>query len=261
MSERESNARQIESEISDLENEFASSVLDLLDISLWFGGADSSDYDRFWASVREINGMFKELQLEPTRREELWERLSRLCEDVKRSHASQKEQRRYLLDANRDKVWQAVHNLNSSHNLKGMAGMFQAADLKGFWADAKEVSEVFRETKPLRSNDRQELWEDFQELCEYARELQEQKHEEWRARNEEHLDRWRGYIEKNEEVIQRLKGQIEDCENQKADARSDDFASEVQGWIDEKERIIDDIEGRSAELWNKIHDVESRLRS
>jgi hypothetical protein len=252
--ERERNANEIESEIEQLERDYGSSILDLLDI--W---ADDTDYKAFWAGVREVNAMFKAMPLHRDKREELWERLSRLCEDVKGKHHSQQQQRTYELDRNRDTVLQAILNLKHVHGL-GAIGHWGGPDLKGFWSNAKELSDLFRETKPMRSSDREELWEDFQNVCDHVKELQEEKHEEWRARNEEHLERWRALIDKNEDMIERLKGQIDHCESIRDNAYTEDHAGEVQGWIDEKERIIDDIESRNAELWEKIRDVEDRLR-
>jgi len=157
-------------------------------------------------------------------------------------------------------VWNAINHLKHAHDLDYVGNFLRGADLKEFWADAKEVSDTFRETKPMRRSDREELWEEFQRICEWVREMQEQKHEEWVERNREHLDRWHAQIDKGEDMIERLKGQIDHCEDLKTDATSDDFADQVQGWIDEKERIIDDIESRNSEPWEKIRDVEARLR-
>ena len=256
-SDSHENAREIESAIAELESDYGSGFFQSFDRA--FSG-DQADYDSFWARQREIRQLFKEYRLWRQDREELWERLNKLCDDVRELHESQKDQRRMLLDSNRDTIAQALSNLAWIHNFNWMNDMLYGPDLKDFWADAKEVSELFRETKPLRKDDREELWDEFQGLCDRARDIQEEKNEAWRERMEEHIDRWRALIDKNEEVIERLRGQIEHCEDIRADARTDDFADEVQGWIDEKERKIDDIEATNSELWRKISEVEAKLR-
>lgn len=257
MDEREYNASKIEAAISELESEYGQGFLTVVDHAIW---GDPSDYDSFWARVREINEMFKGSRLRQADREELWARLGKLCEEVKAAHASQREQRQMLLNSNRDRIWQAIHNIAQAHNFTWPEGLLYGVDLKDFWADAQEVADLFRETKPLRRSDREELWADFQDLCQQARDLARARHEEWRERMEEHIDRWRSLIGKNEEVIERLKSQIEHCEDLKSNAKTEDFADQVQGWIDEKERIIDDIEARNAELWRKIEDVEREIQ-
>ncbi|KXK23074.1 MAG: hypothetical protein QY327_05555 [Fimbriimonadaceae bacterium] len=253
-----SNASQIESELNELQSEFVEGFFAAADHMIW---GDQTDYSHFWARIRELNADFKSLRLRHEDREALWHRMGEICDAVKEQQHSQRERKEQLLNENRDRVWNAVNHLKHAHDLDYVGNFLRGADLKEFWADAKEVSETFRETKPMRRSDREELWDDFQRICEWVREMQEQKHEEWVERNREHLDRWHAQIDKGEDMIEKLKGQIDHCEDLKADARSDDFADQVQGWIEEKERIIDDIESRNAELWEKIRDVEARLRN
>jgi predicted small metal-binding protein len=250
------NVRHIEAELNDLQSEFVEGFLAAIDHMIW---GDQTDYSRFWRRIRELNEDVKSLRLRREDREAFLQRIGEMCDAVKGQQHWQRERKEQLLNENRDRVWGAINHLKHAHDLDYVGNLLRGADLQAFWADAKKVSDTFREAKPMRRSDREELWEDFQRVCEWVRELQVQKREEWVERNREHLNRWHAQIDKSEDMIEKLKAQIEHCEDLKADARSDDFADQVQGWIEEKERIIADIQSRIDELWKKIRDVEERL--
>ena len=46
---------------------------------------------------------------------------------------------------------------------------FVSTDYRGFWSEAKEITDLFRETRPLRRDAREQLWSRFQDACNVVR--------------------------------------------------------------------------------------------
>ncbi len=89
--------------------------------------------------------------------------------------------------------------------------------------------------------------------------IQHQKREDWKKNQRDYIRRLEELVDKNEDVIARIEGQISHCEDLKAGARSDDYAEMVQGWINEKNTKIDDIESTNRELRDKIREAKRQL--
>ena len=94
------------------------------------------------------------------------------------------------------------------------------------------------------------------ELASYAA---KQRQNEWRERMEGHIARWVSLMEKNDEIIKRLEGQVEDCEEMETNARTEDFAEQVRGWIEEKLDKMRDIRETNQELEDKIESAKRKL--
>lgn len=68
-------------------------------------------------------------------------------------------------------------------------------------------------------------------------------------------------VQKNEDVISRLREQIDDLEVKISEAWNDDWAERACAWVQEKYEKIRDIEATNEELEAKIRDIRSRLEN
>lgn len=85
------------------------------------------------------------------------------------------------------------------------------------------------------------------------------RHQEWRERTEDHIERWMELHRKNESVIASIEEQIERCEEMESSARSSEFAERVRGWIEEKLDKIRDIRHTNLELEERIESAKGKL--
>ena len=125
----------------------------------------------------------------------------------------------------------------------------------------KKVQEAQAEMKqhPLEKEQYSEIRHMLDRAWATASETAKQKHDEWRERMERHVEHWMELTEKNEEIIRRLEGQIEECEALEATAKTDEFAQRVRGWVEEKLDKIRDIRESIRELEDKIESVKKKL--
>ncbi|MBS1714900.1 MAG: hypothetical protein JST30_11255 [Armatimonadetes bacterium] len=224
------------------------------------------DFGRFWAGVKEVNGMFSDLELHRSDRAALRERLSNLCSVAKESQQEYRTEFNRQCDDHRDEISVAILGLRNSHDLDWLGTMIGGPDLKSFWADQAEVRELFKTLKPLRRDEREKLWDELNALCDKARYYQDQlnrardgRREEWRSKMHDLIDSWSQQVDKKNVLIDRICGQIQDLESRKSDARTEEFADTVQGWIEDKETFISKLESQISELKDKITDVSERL--
>ena len=77
----------------------------------------------------------------------------------------------------------------------------------------------------------------------------------------DHISRWEADINRGEDFVRRLEGQIDDLHDKLPNAWSDDYVSNIEGWIREKEHIITDVQRRNQETQEKIDDVRRKLNS
>jgi predicted nucleic acid-binding Zn-ribbon protein len=71
------------------------------------------------------------------------------------------------------------------------------------------------------------------------------------------VGRWRDWVEKNEEFIETLQAEIDECQDLERSARTEEFAEGVRGRIEAKARKIADLEKRNEELEMKLADATS----
>ena len=57
---------------------------------------------------------------------------------------------------------------------------------KSFWDNAKQISQMFKTIKPLKSEDREKLWNSFSEACENAKRKQQSEREKRQFKSKEH---------------------------------------------------------------------------
>ncbi len=89
-----------------------------------------------------------------------------------------------------------------------------------------------------------------------ATQTNKRKSEDWKLGK---IARKRELIEQGEELIERLEGQIDDCREMEANARSEEFASEVRGWIEQKQDIIESKQRFIEELRGQIREIEEQM--
>ena len=141
---------------------------------------NDSNFDVFWGKVKSVSGLFKTLKpLRQEDRDRLWAEFDVLCEDVKRRQAKVNEQAK----GNADFIDGAIQSLASGH----WAGMTQR-DYRSFWAHAREISQIFKTTRPLRREDRERLWQRFHGICEETKERQRSENDNRRIRSKIHRD-------------------------------------------------------------------------
>lgn len=261
---QEENARRLEEAIKHLENQHSLSWLNEIarDASRLMAMPEGErvDFGAIWRDTKDVQELFK--QCKPLRRDEhdrLWNRLNRFRDRVREFQNLHRS--RYDDDCkdNYNRIYNAIQELQSTYNLGWGQSWCGQGSLKGFSADAREVAELFKTCKPLRKDQREELWNFFNKVRDKANEARDLLQEQWRNGQRERIQHFHSLVEKNEDYIAHLQGQIEANEERRDSARSFDFANTVQGWIDEKRDKIREVEARNSELLDKIADMERRL--
>ena len=253
----EENARQIEDAMSHLENGYDFGFL--AEVGRQSLGEDEINFAHMWAEVRELQELFNTLK--PVRnRQELWDRFNRFRDRAREAQRWERDRYNMVCNENRNTIQHAIDTLRSDHDLRWIDNWkITQRNLKGFFADAKEVSDLFKELKPLRKEDRNDMWNEFQKLCDEAKYQREQADQAWRGHQRELIDRFQDFIHQNNEKITHLQNKVAEDEDRRDNARTTDFADKVQGWIDEKQERIQETERRNSELMDKIADIEAKL--
>jgi hypothetical protein len=104
----------------------------------------------------------------------------------------------------------------------------------------------------MTREDREECWAKWKEAKELLRLRRDEFYLEVRARR---VRRWRDWVEKNEELIEKLQAEIDECEELERSARTEEFAERVRERIEAKVRKIADLEKRNEELEMKLADA------
>jgi DNA-binding transcriptional regulator GbsR (MarR family) len=85
----------------------------------------------------------------------------------------------------------------------------------------------------------------------------------WLRRDEFYSDiratragRWHDWVEKNDELIETLQDEIDECEELERNARTEEFADKIRARIEAKSQKISDLERMNGELESKIAEVE-----
>jgi hypothetical protein len=132
----------------------------------------------FWGQVKQVSDMFKTVK--PLRREDrelLWTEFDALCE------AAKKEQEGFDKEskANAKAIESELGSLASGH----WAGLMQR-DYGAFWGHVKHISHMFKTLKPLRREDRERLWQEFNGLCEETKSKQHDENKNRKFKSEQH---------------------------------------------------------------------------
>jgi hypothetical protein len=171
-----------------------------------------------------------------------------LWEKWREAKAAVRERREWLSELHYDHMRGVASNcLNLAHS-----------DPKAAKEQIKSANAEMKQN-PMNTEQYSSIREMLDHAWEAASRTAREKHDEWRERMENHVERWSELYEKNEDVIRRLEQQIEECEAMESNAKSDDFAETVRGWIEEKMDKIRDIRRTNQELEERIESVKSKL--
>ena len=249
------NARSLENEINQLQSDYS----DLLGL-FW------RRYDEFWAHARRISEMFKTLKpLFREDRERLWAAYSTACEEMKQAQAREQESRlndsREKRDLVMSKIWEAYFQAKAADSAE-----FAQADallgealawMKNGWEGLNTITQLI---SPILSSgimkweDREECWAEWKDAKDLLRLRRDEFYADMCATR---AGRWRDWVEENDDLIETLQAEIDECEDLERSARTEEFAERIRDRIEAKMRKIAGLEERNEELECKIAAVES----
>jgi hypothetical protein len=251
------NARSLESEIDRLESDYAALLI------------LEPRYDEFWVHARRISAMFK-MPLFREDRERLWAAYSTACEEMKLAHARERESQRADSRERRDLVMSKIREAYHQAKGAGSSAEFAEADallgealawMKNGWEGFNTVTQLVSgilSSGIMTREDHEECWTEWKE----AKELLRLRRDEFFAKiRATRAVRWRDWLEQNEEFIETLQCEIDECEELERSARTEEFAGRVRGWIEAKAGKIANLETRNKELESRIAEAESKLYS
>ncbi len=248
------NARSLESEINRLHSDYSDPL------GFW------RQYDEFWAHARRISEMFKTLKpLFQEDRERLWAAYSTACEEIKQAQARERESRRADSREKRDLVMSKIREAYFQAKEAADSDEFAQADallsealvwMKNGWEGFNTVTQLI---SPILSSgimtreDREECWIAWKEAKELLRLRRDEFYADMRATR---VDRWRDWVEQNDEMIETLQAEVDECEELERSARTEDFAARVRDRIEAKAQKIAALERKNEELELKIAQAE-----
>jgi hypothetical protein len=104
-----------------------------------------------------------------------------------------------------------------------------------------------------------EAWQVAQARITAQRQERSRLRDEWRARTEGHLARWRGTLEQRRGQREHLLQQVARLEAMEGSARSEDFAARARGWLQETVEGLRRTEASIAELEERIRTTAKQL--
>jgi hypothetical protein len=250
------NARSIESEINRLQSDHS----DLLGL-FWH------QYDEFWAHARQISAIFK-TPLFREDRERLWAAYSTTCEAMKQTQARERESQRADSWEKRDLVMSKIREAYFQAKGAASSAEFAEADallgevlawMKNGWEGFNTVTQLISgmlSSGIMMREDREECWTEWKAARELLRLRRDEFYTEMRATR---AGRWREWLEQNDELIETLQVEIDECEELERSARTEEFAERVRNRIEAKAEKIANLEKRNEELETKIAETESRV--
>jgi hypothetical protein len=245
------NACSLETEINRLQSDYR----DLLGL-FW------RHYDEFWAHARRISAMFK-TPLFREDRERLWAAYSAACEEMKQAQARERESQRADSREKRDLVMPKIREAYLQAKEAGDSAEFGEADallsealawMKNGWEGFNTVTQLLTLCPGVMTRqDREGCWAEWKEAQELLRLRRDEFYEEMRTTR---AGRWRDWIEENDDLIQTLQAEIDECEELERSARTEEFAESVRDRIESKAQKIAALERRNEELDLKIAQAE-----
>ncbi len=121
------------------------------------------------------------------------------------------------------------------------------------------TAELTNEQKKRIRETLQEYWDVADGRIKERKAEGARKHSEWRSMMSEKQGRLRALVEKNDEIVGRLREQIDDLESKINEAWNDDWADRARDWVREKYEKIADIERTNEELEEKIREIREKL--
>ncbi len=187
-----------------------------------------------------------------------------------------------LVRADREACWkqwvevrEAVKGLRKSRRSEVARSFRQEADdilAAAQEDDPHEVQEQVKamqkdlRTSPMSNGEREKIrtilraaWQKASERIGQEKQEKKQKHHDWIDRMREHLARWETTALKNDLVLGRIRGEIQDLESRVEASNDDSQAEKMRGWIREKQARIAKLESAGSELEEKIRVVRGKL--
>ncbi|MCQ1536669.1 hypothetical protein FTO70_13520 [Methanosarcina sp. KYL-1] len=224
------------------------------------------DYRGFWEHAKTISGMFKEMKLPGETRQELWEKFSEICDDLKRKQNNENENFRSWSLHYRDMIMRDARTA-------------RPCDLFGLDPTTanqmKDLGKVLSGSRHLLSEHKHEMLGEHKKECfELIQEVQHDHDCWWNNYNShraqkrsEFQEKVRDNIRKNEERLRKASNALEKARAHADDLRdkinsawSDDYRDRVYGWLSEEERRIEDIENSIEQIEKWIEEDEAKLR-
>jgi hypothetical protein len=220
----------------------------------------------FWEHVRQINAMFKSLRLPREEREELWQKLSQECDNMK---AVQKG-RNYETQA-KSQHWFEFIRHDILHSKPNDFFGFDSPDVE----EMKRLSDKLREAGQDLSNHKAEMtFQHKQELFQMIQEVRKEQDAWWaelkKNRDQKKVDfreRIKANLEKNRERLRLQIAALERHETARDNLQEKIDASSGGNWLDratgeympELERKIDDIKESIERVEKWIEEDEAKL--
>lgn len=224
-------------------------------------------YREFWDHARQISRMFKNLKpLLREDREELWEKFSNICEDVKRKQNSEHETRTFKSGHHRDSIIMKIERARPS-SLFGL----HSPDVVGM----KALGQVLREASQMLSKYKAEMYGEHKQEC--FQKIQEMRkvHDAWWESLKQQMSkkqadfqaRVRANLERNHErhrkaayALQSHRMRAEELRDRIASAWNEDWKDKAYVWLSELEDKIRDIEDSIERIEGWIREDEEKLR-
>jgi len=172
--------------------------------------------------------------------------------------ADSREKRELVMSKIRDGYFQVKGASSSAEFAAADALLAEALSwMKNGWDGFNTITQLISSalsTGIMTREDREECWSSWKEAKELLRLRRDEFYAEVRARS---VGRWRDWVEKNEEFIETLQAEIDECEDLERRARTEEFADRIRSRIEAKARKIADLEKRNEELEMKLADATS----
>jgi len=196
----------------------------------------------------DLPGSPGQLLIGPDRRA-CWDRWRQVRDALKRMRDRQQEQDYQALATPVAEVIECARSGDPSEVMQ------RVKELQGRLGRARLRRGQFEELRQRLS----EAWQAAQARITAQRQERSRHHDEWRARMEGHLARWRVTLEQKRgqrEHLLRLTARLEGMEKS---ARSEDFAVQVRGWLQGTAEKLRRAEASIAELEARIRTTAKRL--
>ena len=199
-------------------------------------------------------------------RERLWAAYSTACEEMKQAQARERESERadsrekrdLVMSKIREAYFQAKEAADSAEFAEVDALLSEAlAWMKNGWESFNTITQLI---SPILSSgimtreDREECWAEWKEAQTLLRLRRDEFYAAMRAAR---TGRWRDWLDQNEDLIETLRAEIDECEDLERSARTEEFAERIRDRIEAKTQKIAGLEERNEELERKIAQVES----
>jgi len=223
-------------------------------------------YREFWEHAKQISKMFKTMKLFREDREQLWDKLSNICDDVKRKQNSERENRKFKSEQHRNSIISEIERARPC-SLFGL----DPPNVD----EMKALNQVLRGASKMLSKYKSEMYGEHKQECFERIQEMRKVHDAWweslkQQRSKRHEDfqaRVRANLERNYERHRKATGALESCRRHAdelrdkiASAWNNDWKDKAYVWLSETEDKIRDIEQSVERIEKWIREDEEKLR-